>query len=193
MHVTPFDVPVGSEVSSGTKLGDTQLWTRVNSLDSPWVLDDLTRIVTEIGDRVDVVMVPKVEGPWDIHYIDQLLAQVENKDAESILGENGLAVLLRRPHQIRPDGHARAGLGGEVPNRLGAEERARASRGPDYGREKFPRREPHATFAAASVPGSAFACAGVAAPSASNNRVSFFKICSLIGMDRRPEIGRAHV
>ena len=26
-------------------LGDTQLWTRINSLESPWVLDDLTRIV----------------------------------------------------------------------------------------------------------------------------------------------------
>ncbi len=57
--------------------GDTQLWTRVNSLDSPWVLDDLTRIVTEVGHKVDVVMIPKVEGPWDIHYVDRLLAQLE--------------------------------------------------------------------------------------------------------------------
>ena len=57
--------------------GDTQLWTRVNSLDSPWLLDDLTRIVTEVGHKVDVVMIPKVEGPWDIHYVDRLLAQLE--------------------------------------------------------------------------------------------------------------------
>jgi malyl-CoA/(S)-citramalyl-CoA lyase len=58
-------------------LGDTQLWTRVNSLDSPWVLDDLLRLVGEIGDRLDVIMVPKVEGAWDIHYVDRLLAQLE--------------------------------------------------------------------------------------------------------------------
>ena len=38
------------------------LWTRVNELDSPWVLDDLTTLVTEIGDKLDVIMVPKVEG-----------------------------------------------------------------------------------------------------------------------------------
>ena len=57
--------------------GNTQLWTRVNSLDSPWVLDDLIRLVGEIGDKLDVVMIPKVEGPWDIHYVDQLLAQLE--------------------------------------------------------------------------------------------------------------------
>ena len=53
------------------------LWTRVNALDSPWVLDDLTTLVGEIGDRLDVIMVPKVEGAWDIHYVDRLLAQLE--------------------------------------------------------------------------------------------------------------------
>jgi malyl-CoA/(S)-citramalyl-CoA lyase len=58
-------------------LGETQLWTRVNSLDSPWVLDDLLRLVGAIGDKLDVIMVPKVEGAWDIHYIDRLLAQLE--------------------------------------------------------------------------------------------------------------------
>jgi malyl-CoA/(S)-citramalyl-CoA lyase len=56
---------------------DTQLWTRVNALDSPWVLDDLTAAVTEVGDRVDVIMIPKVEGPEDIHYVDRLVAQLE--------------------------------------------------------------------------------------------------------------------
>jgi malyl-CoA/(S)-citramalyl-CoA lyase len=66
-------VKVGRDVD----LGDTPLWTRVNSLDSPWALDDLTTLVGAIGDRLEVVMVPKVEGPWDIHYVDRLLAQLE--------------------------------------------------------------------------------------------------------------------
>ncbi len=60
-------------------LGLTQLWTRVNALDSPWILDDLLELVSEIGDKLDVIMVPKVEGPWDIHYVDRLLAQLEAK------------------------------------------------------------------------------------------------------------------
>jgi malyl-CoA/(S)-citramalyl-CoA lyase len=59
--------------------GQTALWTRVNSLESPWVLDDLTTLVGEIGDQLEVVMVPKVEGPWDIHYVDRMLAQLEAK------------------------------------------------------------------------------------------------------------------
>jgi len=60
-------------------LGDTALWVRVNSLESPWVLDDLTRLVAEIGDKLETIMVPKVEGAWDIHYVDRLLAQLEAK------------------------------------------------------------------------------------------------------------------
>ena len=67
------------KVGKETELGDTQLWTRINSLESPWVLDDLTQLVGEIGDKLDVIMVPKVEGPWDIHYVDRLLAQLEAK------------------------------------------------------------------------------------------------------------------
>ncbi|MDX6590663.1 MAG: malyl-CoA/(S)-citramalyl-CoA lyase, partial [Solirubrobacterales bacterium] len=59
--------------------GSTSLWTRVNALESPWVLDDLTTLVAEIGDKLEVVMVPKVEGAWDIHYVDRLLAQLEAK------------------------------------------------------------------------------------------------------------------
>jgi malyl-CoA/(S)-citramalyl-CoA lyase len=65
-------------IAKATDVGEhTQLWTRVNALDSPWVLDDLTTLVTEVGDRLDVVMVPKVQGPEDIHYVDRLLAQLE--------------------------------------------------------------------------------------------------------------------
>src|SRR5918997_4996505 len=66
-------------VAREADLGETALWTRVNSLESPWVLDDLTRLVSEIGDRLSVIMVPKVEGAWDIHYVDRLLAQLEVK------------------------------------------------------------------------------------------------------------------
>jgi len=57
----------------------TGLWSRVNSLKSPWCLDDITTLVTDIGDKLDVIMLPMVEGPWDIHYLDQLLAQLEAK------------------------------------------------------------------------------------------------------------------
>lgn len=68
-------VRIGQEVD----FGPTQFWTRINSLDSPWVLDDLTTLVPAIGDKLDVIMVPKVQGAEDIHYVDRLLAQLEAK------------------------------------------------------------------------------------------------------------------
>jgi malyl-CoA/(S)-citramalyl-CoA lyase len=61
--------------------GATGLWTRINALHSPWALDDVVEIVSAVGAKLDVIMLPKVDGPWDIHYLDQLLAQLEAKHA----------------------------------------------------------------------------------------------------------------
>jgi malyl-CoA/(S)-citramalyl-CoA lyase len=64
-------------IARDSDFGNTQLWTRINSLDSPWALDDLIQLVSQIGDKLDVIMIPKVEGAWDIHYADRLVAQLE--------------------------------------------------------------------------------------------------------------------
>jgi malyl-CoA/(S)-citramalyl-CoA lyase len=64
-------------LAKANDFGSTGLWARVNALNSPWILDDLVRIVGEVGDKLDVVMIPKVEGPWDIHFVDQYLALLE--------------------------------------------------------------------------------------------------------------------
>ena len=65
------------EMAKAHDFGATGLWTRINALNSPWVLDDLTEIVASVGDKLDVVMLPKVEGVWDIHFLDQFLALLE--------------------------------------------------------------------------------------------------------------------
>ena len=65
------------EMAKATDFGATGLWTRINALNSPWALDDVIEIVGAVGNKLDVIMLPKVDGPWDIHYLDQLLAQLE--------------------------------------------------------------------------------------------------------------------
>ena len=65
------------EMGRAVDFGSTGLWVRINALNSPWMLDDVMQIVAAIGSKLDVVMLPKVEGSWDIHYLDQLLAQLE--------------------------------------------------------------------------------------------------------------------
>jgi len=84
----------------------TSLWARVNALNSPWFLDDLTSLVGTIGDKLDVIMLPKVEGAWDIHFIDQYLAQLEARHGvkrpilvhailETAEGVNNVAAIAR--------------------------------------------------------------------------------------------------
>jgi malyl-CoA/(S)-citramalyl-CoA lyase len=68
-------------MAKSCEFGAAGLWTRINALNSPWVLDDICQIVAAVGQKLDVIMLPKVEGAWDIHYLDQLLAQLEAKYA----------------------------------------------------------------------------------------------------------------
>src|SRR5258707_8750012 len=65
------------EMAKAHDYGSTGLWTRINALNSPWALDDIVEIIAAVGNKLDVIMLPKVEGAWDIHYLDQLLAQLE--------------------------------------------------------------------------------------------------------------------
>jgi malyl-CoA/(S)-citramalyl-CoA lyase len=102
------------EMSKGCDFGATGLWTRINALNSPWALDDVVEIVGAVGDRLDVVMLPKVEGPWDIHYLDQLLAQLEARHrlakpilihailetAEGVMNVESIAAASPRMHGI---------------------------------------------------------------------------------------------
>jgi len=67
------------EVVRANDFGTTGIWVRVNCLNSPWILDDLEQIVAAVGNKLDAVMIPKVEGVWDIHFVDQLLSLLEAK------------------------------------------------------------------------------------------------------------------
>lgn len=65
------------DVARAVDFGKTGLWTRINCLNSPWMMDDVAELVAAVGNKLDVIMVPKVEGQWDIHFMDQLLARLE--------------------------------------------------------------------------------------------------------------------
>ncbi len=50
---------------------------RPNALDTPYFYRDLVEIVEEAGDRLDIVMSPKVQRPEDLHMVATLLSQIE--------------------------------------------------------------------------------------------------------------------
>src|SRR5688572_32661132 len=50
---------------------------RINALDTPYAYRDLVDVIEAAGDRVDLVMVPKVDSPPDVAFVDTLLTQIE--------------------------------------------------------------------------------------------------------------------
>lgn len=50
---------------------------RMNSLDTPFAYRDLTEVVEVVGDRVDLILVPKVNTPDDLRFVARLLDQIE--------------------------------------------------------------------------------------------------------------------
>jgi malyl-CoA/(S)-citramalyl-CoA lyase len=60
--------------------GRSQVWARINGPATPWHLDDVMGLMAGCGEALTTIMIPKVEGPWDIHYMDQLLAALEARN-----------------------------------------------------------------------------------------------------------------
>ena len=52
----------------------SQLWVRVNPLDTPWTLEDLAAIVPVAPDGI---MLPKVNGPEDVEQVSHYLSALE--------------------------------------------------------------------------------------------------------------------
>jgi citrate lyase beta subunit len=50
---------------------------RINGLDTPYAYRDVVDVVEGAGDRIDLLMVPKVGRPRDVEFVETLLAQIE--------------------------------------------------------------------------------------------------------------------
>lgn len=50
---------------------------RMNGLDTYFAYRDIVEICEAAGDKVDLIVVPKVNRPEDIHFVDMLLTQIE--------------------------------------------------------------------------------------------------------------------
>jgi citrate lyase beta subunit len=61
---------------------------RINSLDTPFAYRDLVEIAEGAGQKIDAIVVPKVNHPGDIHCVDRLLDGIEQ--ARGLLGTIGI-------------------------------------------------------------------------------------------------------
>src|SRR5512133_3289222 len=51
---------------------------RMNGIDTPFGYRDVIEVVEEVGDRIDVVMMPKAHLPQDVRFVCMLLTQIEH-------------------------------------------------------------------------------------------------------------------
>jgi len=56
---------------------DRPTFYRINSLDTPYWYRDVIEVVEEAGEELDLILVPKVERPEDLHTLNTLLQSVE--------------------------------------------------------------------------------------------------------------------
>jgi citrate lyase subunit beta/citryl-CoA lyase len=57
--------------------GEKVLCVRVNAWDTPWTYGDVIEVVGNAGERLEEVMLPKVQTPGQVEAMDLLLTQVE--------------------------------------------------------------------------------------------------------------------
>lgn len=60
-----------------SNMGDTGLWTRINALDTEWGLDDVQEVVSAVGDKLDVIMLPMVRNAGEVRQLERLLTMLE--------------------------------------------------------------------------------------------------------------------
>jgi len=57
--------------------GDTVLCVRVNAWDTKWTYRDVVHVVENASERLDEIMLPKVQSAADVQALDMLLTQIE--------------------------------------------------------------------------------------------------------------------
>ncbi len=73
---------------------------RCNSVDTQWCADDISEIVTGAGANVDVIMVPKIKGPREVWFVDDLLTQLELKLGLEV-GRIGIECLVEEVEAVQ--------------------------------------------------------------------------------------------
>lgn len=72
---------------------------RINPVSTQWCHGDIIDIVTEAGQNLDVIIVPKVMAPRDVWFVDDLLTQLETRLGLEV-GGIGLEVLIEETQAL---------------------------------------------------------------------------------------------
>ncbi|MCP3938786.1 MAG: CoA ester lyase [Actinomycetia bacterium] len=80
--------------------GDTVRAFRCNSVDTKWCHGDIIEVVTGAGANLDIVIIPKIKGPRELWFVDDLLTQLE-LDLGLEVGRIGIEVLIEEVEALQ--------------------------------------------------------------------------------------------
>ena len=66
---------------------------RINGVHMKWCHDDILEVVTGAGANIDVIIIPKIKGPREVWFVDDMLTQLETKLGLEV-GRIGIEVLI---------------------------------------------------------------------------------------------------
>jgi citrate lyase subunit beta/citryl-CoA lyase len=95
-------LPARSNIIDGlTRLdwGSKTRAVRINPVSTEWCHGDLIDIVSAAGKNLDVVIIPKVLGPREVWFVDDLLTQLEMRNGLEV-GRIGLEVLIEETEAL---------------------------------------------------------------------------------------------
>jgi citrate lyase subunit beta/citryl-CoA lyase len=73
--------------------GEKTIAVRINDCSSPWALRDLEGIVVGAGGHIDAIVVPKVQSPSQVNFVDHVLTQLES-ESQLVVGSIGLELQI---------------------------------------------------------------------------------------------------
>ncbi len=79
--------------------GGKSLSIRINGLDTQYMYRDVVDVVEQAGNRLDLILVPKVGTASDVYAVDMLLSQIEQ--AKGIKKRIGIELLIETPQGIQ--------------------------------------------------------------------------------------------
>jgi len=84
---------------NGLDWGRTVRSYRINGVHTRWCHDDLIEVIAGAGSNIDVIIVPKIKGPRDVWFVEDMLNQLEAKfDLEP--GRIGIEVLIEEAEAL---------------------------------------------------------------------------------------------
>jgi citrate lyase subunit beta / citryl-CoA lyase len=58
--------------------GEQTVVVRINAIDTRWAYRDVVEVVEAAGEHIDCIMIPKVQAPGDVEFVDHLLRMIED-------------------------------------------------------------------------------------------------------------------